>query len=87
MNELSKMDGLKTCEPQRIEDMTYENKNWGLESLILIFEKRADKGVHEKIKGQCVAVGSKQHAYDGYEKSNGSFSTVITNSIFSHWCD
>ena len=40
MAELSEIDGLKTHEPQRIEDLSYEDKNQALESLILIPEKK-----------------------------------------------
>ena len=57
--ELSEIDGLETYEPQRIEDLTYEDKKRALESLILISEKRADQDGKSKIKGRCVAVGSK----------------------------
>ena len=82
MAELSEIDGLETYEPQRIKDLTYEDKTRALESLILISEKRADQDGKSKIKGRCVAVGSKQRSYDGYEKSDGSSPTVITDSIF-----
>ena len=82
MAELSEIDGLETYEPQRIEDLTYEDKKQALESLILISEKRANQDGKENIKGRCVAVVSKQRSYDGYEKSDGSLPTVITDSIF-----
>ena len=82
MDELSEIDGLETYEPQRIEDLSYEDKKRALESLILIFEKRADQDGHSKIKGRCVVVGSKQRTYNGDEKSDGSSPTVITDSIF-----
>merc|ERR1712086_476948 len=82
MDELSEIDGLETYEPQRIEDLTYETKKRALESLLLISEKRADQDGKSKRKGRCVAVGSKQRSYDGYEKSDGSSPTVITDSIF-----
>merc|ERR1712086_960315 len=59
MVELSEIDGLETYEPQRIDDLTYEDKKRALESLILISEKRADQDSKSKIKGRCVAVGSK----------------------------
>ena len=65
-----------------------ELKTWhtkikrALESLILISEKKADQDGQKKIKGQCVAIGSKQRTYDGYEKSDRSSPTGITNSIF-----
>ena len=51
MAELSEIDGLETYEPQRIEDLTYEDKKRALESLILISEKRADQDGKNKIKG------------------------------------
>ena len=34
------------------------------------------------VKARKVAEGSKQHTYDGYEKSDGSSPTVITENIF-----
>ena len=34
------------------------------------------------VKESKVADGSKQHTYDGYEKSDGSSPTVISESIF-----
>ena len=34
------------------------------------------------VKARKVADGSKQRTYDGYEKSDGSSPTVITESIF-----
>ena len=51
MNTLSEFDGLETFEPQRIKDLTYENKEQTLGLLILIAEERADQDGHEKIKG------------------------------------
>ena len=59
INELSETDGLQTHEPQRIKDLTFEDKKRALELLMLIFEKRANQDGHEKIKGICVTVGSK----------------------------
>ena len=82
INELSEIDGLETYKPQRIKDLTYKGKTWALGLLILIYEKRADQDSHEKMKGRCVAVGSKQGTYNGYDKSDGSLPVVITNSIF-----
>ena len=82
MNELSEIDGLESYEPQRIEDLTYEDKNGHSNRYYLFLEKRVDQDGHKNIKGQHMAVGSKQRAYDRYEKSNGSSPTVITNSIF-----
>jgi len=82
MAELLEIDGLETYKPQRIKDLSYEDQHRSLESLILISGKRANQDGHSKIKGRCVAVGSKQRTYDGYEKSDGSSQTVITDSIF-----
>ena len=82
MAGLSEIDGLETYEPQRIEDLSYEDKKRVLESRILITEKRANQDSHSKIKGRCVAVGRKQRIYGGCEKSDGSSLTVITDSIF-----
>ena len=33
------------------------------------------------MKGRVVADGSKQRSYEGYEKSDGSFSIARTNSV------
>ena len=82
MDELPEIDWLETYEPQRIKDLSYEDKKQVFESLILMSEDRADQDGHSKIKGQCVAVGRKQRTYNGYEKFNGSSPTVITDNIF-----
>ena len=59
MNELSENNDLETYEPQRIKGLIYKDKKRTLESLILISERMANQNGHEKIKGGCVAVGSK----------------------------
>ena len=59
-----------------------KTKKRALESLILISEKKDDQDGHSKTKGQCVAVGSQQRTYDGYEKPDGSSPKVITDNIF-----
>ena len=82
MTELSESDGLETYDPQRIKDLTQEKKKQALASLMLTSEKRADQDGHEKLKGRCVAVNSKQRAYTGHGHSDGSLPTVITGSIF-----
>ena len=87
MNELLETVGLETYEPQRIVDLTYKDKKRALWTLLLISENRADQDGHKKIKGRCVAVDSKQRAYDGYEKSYGSLPTVITNTVLLHRYD
>ena len=53
-----------------------------LESLILIYEKRADQDAHKKNKGRYVAVGGKR-IDDGYEKYYDRLSPmVIADNIF-----
>ena len=81
MAELSESDDLETYEPQRIEDLTYEDKK-ALESPILISEKRADQDGHKQIKHIHVTVGSNQRTYDGDEKYSWSSLMVTTDSIF-----
>ena len=49
MAELSEIDGLETHESQRIEDLSYEDEQIALKSLILISEKRANQNGHSKI--------------------------------------
>ena len=60
MNELSEIDCLNSYEPQRIKNLTYEDKKRALELIILVSEKRADQDAHEKTKSRYIAVGSKQ---------------------------
>ena len=46
-------------------------------SLLFIIEKR-----NGDIKARKVAVGSKKITYGGYDKSDGSYPTVNTDSVF-----
>ena len=48
-----------------------------IQSVLQTTEKR-----NGDIKARKVANGSKQRTYDGYDKSDGSSPTVVTESIF-----
>ena len=50
MNELSENDYLEKYAPQRMKDLSYEDKKRSLESRILTSEKRATKTVMKKSK-------------------------------------
>ena len=58
-------------------DMSWEEKNKALESLLFITEKR-----NGDIKLRRLADSSKQRTYDGYDMDDGSSPTVTTESIF-----
>ena len=76
--ELSSIHNMDTHEPLNAKDLSCEDRQEALESLLFLTEKRDGS-----IKARKVADGSKQRTYDGYEKSDGSSPTVITESIFS----
>ena len=57
--------------------LTIEYRRKSLPSLMFITEKR-----NGDIKARKVADDSKQRTYNGYDKSDGSFPTVSTDSIF-----
>ena len=77
MKELSQIHDFETYVPLHAKDLSWDEKKKALESLIFITEKR-----NGDIKARKVADGSKQRTYDGYDKSDGSAPTVITESIF-----
>ena len=58
-------------------ELTCEGEKKALESLLFITKKQ-----NENIKGRTVRDGSKQRTNNGYDKSDGSLPTMITNSIF-----
>ena len=68
---------METYKPVDPKMMTYEDRKKALASLLFITEKR-----NGDIKARKVADGSKQRSYDGYDKSDGSYPTVATDSIF-----
>ena len=82
MAELSEMNGLETYEPQRIEDLTHRDKKSTWITNTYFWERADQEDGHNKIKGCSVIVDSKQRTYDGYEKSDESSLTVITDGIF-----
>ena len=61
-SELSQIHSLNAFVQKFTKDLSYEQKNKALESLLFITENR-----NGNIKGQNVADGSKQRSYDGYE--------------------
>ena len=75
--ELSQIHSLNSFVPKFAKDLSYEQKNKALESLLFVTEKR-----NGNIKGQNVVDGSKHRSYDGYEKSDGSSPTVMTDSVY-----
>ena len=60
----------------KVSDLSWEEKKKALESPIFVTEK-----MNRDIKVRKVVDGSKQRTYDGYDKSDGSSSTVVTESI------
>ena len=75
--ELSQRHPMDTYKPIMKSSLTMEDRRKALASLMLITEK-----INGDIKARKVADGSKQRTYDGYDKSDGSFPTVSTDSIF-----
>ena len=75
--ELSQIHAMDTYEPITKSSLVIEDIRKSLASLMFITEKR-----NGDIKARKVADGSKQHTYNGYNKSDGSSPTVSTNSIF-----
>jgi hypothetical protein len=77
MRELTQINKFETYVPLRASDLSWEEKKKALESLIFVTKKR-----NGDIKARKVADGSKQRTYDGYDKSDGSSPTVVTERIF-----
>ena len=77
VKELTQIHELETYEPILASDLSWEEKNKSLESLLFIIEKR-----NGYIKVRKVSDGSKHHMYDGYEKADGSSPMVATDSSF-----
>ena len=77
MKELTQIHELETYEPILASDMSWEENNKALESLLFITEKR-----NRDIKARNVADGSKHRTYDGYDKADGSSPTFTTEIIF-----
>ena len=74
--ELSQINEMEAYEPLMASDLTWQDKKDALRSLLMITEKR-----NGNIKARQVADGSKQKTYDGYDKSDGSAPTVMTDSV------
>ena len=85
--ELSKIHTMGTYEPMDSKNLTKNQKQQALNSLLFITEKRDGR-----IKARKVAIGSKQRSFDGYNKANGSSPTVstkgviLTAAIDGHFC-
>ena len=77
VKELTHINELGTYEPILDSDIAWEEKKKALESIMFITEKR--KG---DIKARKLSGGSKQRMYDGYDKADGSSTTVTTEIIF-----
>ena len=77
MKELNQINDFETYIPIQAGDLSWEDEKKALESLIFVTEKR-----NCGIKARKVADRSKQRTYDGYDKSDGSSPTVVTESIF-----
>ena len=75
--ELQQIHELETYDPVYKSDLSQKERKDALESLMFITEK-----TNGTVKARKIADGSKQHTYDGYEKSDGSSPTVITERIF-----
>ena len=68
---------MKTYKPMDSYTLAYQKIKDALALLLFIVRKR-----NRDIKARKVDVGNKQRTYDGYDKSNGSFPTVNTDSAF-----
>ena len=77
MKELKQIHSFETYEPLKASNLTWEEKQQALNSLLFVTEKR-----NGDIKAQNVADGSKQRTYEGYEKKDGASPTVLTESVF-----
>ena len=74
--ELSQIHKMDTYEPLHKSDLSFEDRKKALALLMFITEKR-----NGDIKARKVADGSKQRTYDGYDRSDGSLTTVATDGI------
>ena len=68
---------MDTYDPIMKSSLTIEDRRKALASLMFITENR-----NGYIKASKIAYGSKQRKYDGYDKSDGSSPTVLTDIIF-----
>ena len=64
---MTQINEFETYLPLKPSDLSWEEKKKAPESLIFVTEKR-----NGDIMAKKVADGSKQHTYDGYNKSDGS---------------
>ena len=81
VNELTRIDEFETYEPVHKRNLSAEDCDRALESMMKVTEKRADEQGNRRVKGRFVADGSKQKSYEGYEKSDGSSPTARTDSV------
>ena len=84
MAELSEIDGLETYEPQRIEDLTHNDKKTSARISNTYFWEKGWAGRSQKRSRADVwqLVAHSALMMDIWKKSNGSSPTVITDSIF-----
>ena len=71
MKELNQINDFETYVPIKASDVSWEEKNKALESLIFVTDRK-----NGNLKARKVADGSKQRKYDGHDKSDGSPPTV-----------
>ena len=75
--ELQKIYDMNTYEPIDASKLSYQEIKDALYSMLFITEKRDGD-----VKARKVEIGSKQHTYDRYDKSNSSSPNVNTGSVF-----
>ena len=68
---------MNTYEPMDASKLSYQERKYALDSMLFITEKR-----NSDVKARNVVIGIKNRTYDRYNKSNGSYPTVNTDSVF-----
>ena len=82
MKDLVEIDEFETYQLIHNNDLSREDRDRALESMMKITNKGIDAETSErKIKGRQVEDSSNQRSYDGYEKSNGSSLTARTDIV------
>ena len=85
LKELSQIDDFKTYKLlHKKHELSEQDRRDMLEFMIKITEKRVDEEGHRMIKSRMtwwLTGANRDPAYEGYEKSNGSSSTVRTDSV------
>ena len=68
---------MNNYKPMDASKMSNQDRKYSLASMLFITEKRDGD-----VKARKVEIGSKQHTYDRYDKSNSSSPNVNTGSVF-----